>query len=358
MQQMFFELIQIALGNREKFTQIPSEKEWQGLFDVAIKQSLAGFLLEGVQKVLEKNEGQRPQALLEWISLYIQTETTNKNQNLKSKELYERFKEGGFESCILKGQGVSRLYPKPEVRQAGDIDIWVDSGCDIVVGWMRSQSVDVTIIDYVNCHAAFYSDVEVEVHFRPTYFFNPFNNRKLQNWIVANKEEQMHHFDAEVGFAYPSIGFNLVFSLIHIYRHVFSEGIGLRQLMDYYFILTHSTQQEREAAYKTLQSFGIGKFVGVVMYVMRRVFAIDETYLLCEPNNIEGEFLLNEIMRGGNFGHFDDRNEFVDSSHRFRRGINNVKRNFRFLTQYPSEVLWMPAWKVWHWCWRKRKGYL
>lgn len=362
----FFDLIKISIGKEDVFLDISSDKEWVMLFVMAEKQSLTGALLIGLEKLPAV---QRPPQglLLEWIGAQQIVASTNKNQDRRSKELYEWFKEKGFDSCIIKGQGVARLYPQPVLRQAGDIDIWVGGLTDAtdismlrdhVIGMMRDKDIEVSVVDYVNCHAAFFEDVEVEVHFRPTYFFNPFNNRKLQNWIVANKDEQMHHFDAEVGFAYPSIGFNLVFSLIHIYRHVFSEGIGLRQLMDYYFILTHSTQQEREAAYKTLQSFGIGKFVGVVMYVMRRVFAIDKTYLLCEPNNIEGEFLLNEIMRGGNFGHFDDRNGFVDSSHRFRRGINNVKRNFRFLTQYPSEVLWMPAWKVWHWCWRKRKGYL
>ena len=355
--EAFFELIQITVGTRDGFSRVPSAKVWAAIFDTVEKQSLVGVLLVGMEKLpAEQRPPQR--LLLEWIGIQQIAVSTNYNQDRRSKELYEWFKEKGFDNCIIKGQGVARLYPQPELRQAGDIDIWVNADRNDVVGKMLSEGIDVSVIDYVNCHAAFFDDVEVEVHFRPSYFFNPFANKMLQKWIQENKPIQMTSFDDAVGFCYPTISFNLVFSLIHIYRHVFSEGIGLRQLMDYYYILTHSTQQEREAAYKTLLSFGIGKFVGVVMYVMRRVFAIDETYLLCEPNNIEGEFLLNEIMRGGNFGHFDDRNEFVDDSHRFKRGINNVKRNFRFQTQYPSEVLWMPAWKVWHWCWRKRKGYL
>jgi len=358
--QNFFLILQLAVGKHIKNTIHINENEWHSIYDIATKQSLVGVMMEGIQRLSEIDNNQKPPLplLYEWIGIAEHVKSQNKLMDERSAMLTRMLTSWGYDSCILKGQGVARLYPKPELRQSGDIDIWVIGSRDDVVRVLKEHSIDLSYIDYVNCHAGFFTDTEVEAHFKPTWMYNPCTDRKVQKWIETKKAAQMSNFDKEVKFSYPTIEFNLVFSLIHIYRHVFQEGIGLRQLMDYYFILTHSTQQEREAAYKTLQSFGIGKFVGVVMYVMKRGFAIDETYLLCEPNNIEGEFLLNEIMRGGNFGHFDDRNEFVDSSHGFRRGINNVKRNFRFLTQYPSEVLWMPAWKVWHWCWRKRKGYL
>ena len=168
----------------------------------------------------------------------------------------------------------------------------------------------------------------------------------------------MREYDSEVGFGYPTVSFNLVFSLIHIYRHVFQEGIGLRQLTDYYFILTHSTSAEQEGAFATLKSFGLGKFAATIMHIMQRVFDIDRELLLCEPNSAEGEFLLEEILHGGNFGQYDDRFKRISDEHRWRRGIENLKRNMLFFRHYPNEVVWIPAWKVWHWCWRKWKGYL
>lgn len=324
---------------------------------MADKQSLTGVLLHGLDRLLAAQRP--PQGLLfEWIGAQQFVISVNKNQDNRSKALYEWFNAKDYRCCIIKGQGVARLYPQPELRQAGDIDIWVNAERDDVVGKMLSEGIDVSEIDYVNSHAAFFDDVEVEVHFRPSYFFNPFANRRLQKWIQENQSVQMSNFDDEVGFCYPTIAFNLVFSLIHIYRHVFSEGIGLRQLMDYYYILTHSSNEERVNAYATLCSFGMQRFVVAVMYVLRIVFNLDETLLLCEPNKDEGEFLLSEIMRGGNFGHYDDRNTNVFEEKRFMRGFNNFKRNMRFLRRYPSEVIWMPLWKTWHYCWRKWKGYL
>lgn len=355
--EAFFELIQISVGTRDGFSKVPSAKVWVAIFDMAEKQSLTGVLLAGLEKLTA--EQRPPQGLLlEWIGVQQIVASTNNNQNRRSKELYEWFKEKGFDNCIIKGQGVARLYPQPELRQAGDIDIWVDADRDDVVGKMRSESIAISVIDYVNCHAAFFDDVEVEVHFRPSYFFNPFANRRLQRWIQKNKSVQMASFDDKIGFCYPTIAFNLVFSLIHIYRHVFSEGIGLRQLMDYYYILSHSTEEERKEAYDTLCSFGLKRFVATVMYVMRRVFNIETSLLLCQPNQKEGEYLLAEILRGGNFGQYDDRNKHLPSENCMKRGVENVKRNLRFLKHYPSEVMWSPAFKLWHWCWRKNKGYI
>ena len=356
----FFYLIQLAVGKCPVEIIPIDEKEWEVIYEMAVRQSLVGVIFEGVQILTESYPEQKPplNLLLEWIGQTEQIKSRNKQMDNRSAMLKRMFESKGYDSCILKGQGAARLYHVPEVRQPGDIDIWVDGKRDEIIRKLKNGFIELSYIDYVNCHAAFFTDAEVEVHFRPTWMYNPITNRKVQKWIQKNKEAQMKEYNCEVGFGYPTVSFNLVFSLIHIYRHVFQEGIGLRQLMDYYFILTHSTSAEREEAFKTLKSFGLGKFTAVIMYIMQQVFDIDRKLLLCEPISAAGRFLLEEILRGGNFGHFDDRNIFVSTDKRFKRGLYNVKRNFRYLKSYPTEVMWMPMWKVWHWGWRKYKGYL
>ena len=305
--EKFFYLLQLAVGKHPADFISIGKNEWEEIYETAIKQSLVGVVLEGVQKLTDRWPEQKPpvELLLEWIGQTEQIKAENKQMDERSAMLKRMFEGNGYESCILKGQGVARLYPKPEVRQPGDIDIWVDGKRDDIIKLLKDGIIGVSYIDYVNCHASYFTDAEVEVHFRPTWMYNPITNRKVQKWIQKNKDAQMDNYDNEVKFCYPTIEFNLVFSLIHIYRHVFQEGIGLRQLMDYYYILTHSTSEERTNAYATLCSFGMKRFVGAVMYVLRIVFDIDETLLLCESNNKEGDFLLDEIMRGGNFGKYD-----------------------------------------------------
>lgn len=358
--EKFFYLLQLAVGKHPIDSISIEEKEWEKIYETAIKQSLVGVVLEGVQKLIDRWPEQKPpvEFLLEWIGQTEQIKAENKQMDERSAMLKRMFESKGYGNCILKGQGVARLYPKPEVRQPGDIDIWVDGKRDDIVKRLKNDFIGVTYVDYVNCHASYFTDAEVEVHFRPTWMYNPITNWKVQKWIQDNKDAQMKAYDNEVGFGYPTISFNLVFSLIHIYRHIFQEGIGLRQLTDYYFILTHSNNEKRVNAYATLCSFGMKRFVGAVMYVLRIVFDIDETLLLCESNNKEGDFLLDEIMRGGNFGKYDDRNKAIPVDSKIQHGLFNIKRNLRYFKHYPSEVLWMPLWRVWHWGWRKWKGYL
>lgn len=356
----FFYLLQLAIGKQRHETITLDNEEWSLIFELAVKQSLVGMILEGAQRLSEKEISQKPPLpiLYEWIGQNEQIRQQNYKIDKQCEQLSSWFKQNGFSNCIIKGQGVARLYPKPDSRQPGDIDIWVDGNRDKVVKLMRSNFIGVKYVDYVNCHAAFFTDTEVEVHFRPTWFYNPFVNRKVQKWIHENQSAQLEHFDEKKDFSYPTIEFNLVFSLIHIYRHVFQEGIGLRQLTDYYFILTHSTESERKKALAVMKSFGIGKFVSAVMYVMRHVYGMDSRMLMCESNDKQGKMLLNEILRGGNFGHYDDRIAYVDIQQRWKRGWENFKRNMRFVKDYPSEVTWMPLWRAWHYFWRMSKGYL
>ena len=54
------------------------------------------------------------------------------------------------------------------------------------------------------------------------------------------KEEQFSHrvmLGEQGEIAIPTVEFNLIFQLTHIFSHLMNEGIGLRQLVDYYFVI-------------------------------------------------------------------------------------------------------------------------
>ena len=296
--------------------------------------------------------------LYEWIGLQQHTVAHNKLQNQRTKELCEFFKEHGYRSCVLKGQGTALYYDHPEYRQCGDIDIWVDGDRDEILRFAKSKNYHVGHIDIKHSDIDFFKDVPVEVHFMPSWMYNPSTNKKLQKFFEEQSEKQFGNIDAKVGFTHTTIEFDLVFSIVHIYRHIFSEDIGLRQLMDYYYILTHSAIEQRTQAFDVLVSLKMGAFVGGIMWILKECFGMKEDYLLCVANKRHGEYLLSEIMTAGNFGQYDDRMLRIDKNKKFRRGFVQLKRNLRFVSYYPSEVLWSPFWKLWHWGWRKQKGYL
>ena len=357
---LFFNLIQIAIGSKDGFDKAPSDKEWSKLFELACKQSLVSIALEGVNRLVESGQSQKPPVdiLLEWIGIQQQTIVENKNQNKRTKDLCEIFKKAGFQSCVLKGQGTALYYEHPEYRQCGDIDIWVNGDRDEILNFARKNSYYIGHIDIKHSDIDFFEDEPVEVHFLPSWMYNPSTNKKLQRFFAKQSERQFGNYDADAGFTHTTVEFDLVFSIVHIYRHIFSEGIGLRQLMDYYYILMHSSDEQRKDAFDVLKSLKMAKFVGGIMWILRECFDMKEEYVLCAVNERHGKYLLSEILTAGNFGQYDDRMLRIDKEKRFERGFVQLKRNLRFVGYYPSEVLWSPFWKFWHWCWRKKKGYL
>lgn len=356
--KLFFELIQISLGNKEEFERMPNELEWQKLFDLAFKQSLASILLIGLDKVLSQPGVAKPKVLFEWIGIQQATETQNKLQNKRCKELSDIFKSEGYRSTVLKGQGTALYFDKPEYRQCGDIDIWVEGNRDGILDLAHSQGLHIGHVDIKHSDIDFFEDVPVEVHFLPSWMYCPTTNKRLQKFFATKAEKQFANIGEKFGFAHTTIDFDLVYSMVHIYRHIFSEGIGLRQLVDYYYILQRSTEEQREEAFDVLCQLKMKSFVGGIMWILMECFGMNIKYSLCPTNERHGRFLLSEIMTAGSFGHFDDRTKQVSKDKKFERGFVQLGRNLRFVSYYPSEVLWSPFWKLWHWWWRKEKGYL
>ena len=78
------------------------------------------------------------------------------------------------------------------------------------------------------------------MHYRPSFLLCFWHNRKLQKYYERVKEELFSHrvmLGEQGEIAIPTVEFNLIFQLTHIFSHLMNEGIGLRQLLDYYFVI-------------------------------------------------------------------------------------------------------------------------
>ena len=143
----------------------------------------------------------------------------------------------------------------------------------------------------------------------------------------------------------------MFYILLHIYRHFLYEGVGMRQLLDYYFVLLHTERTDNTVVIKALKQFGMWKFARGMMWVMQEVFGLENKYLICEPLESEGRFILSEVMAGGNFGHHDER--LLSDKKGKRQTVRKiVKHNTHLLRHYPTDVIWPPIWFVWHKCWK------
>ena len=156
----------------------------------------------------------------------------------------------------------------------------------------------------------------------------------------------------------PSLAFDRVFIMLHAYQHLCGHGVGLRQVMDYYYILKQGfTEAERQDTVRWIKKLGMGKFCAGLMWLLQKKFGLDNQYLLMEPNEKEGMFILNEIMHTGNMGHSETRNWGLTKTP-LSRFFFNLHRDVYLATHYPHEALWQPFFSLWLYAWRFSKGLL
>ena len=352
---LFQELILISLGKRDCFSRKLTDKDWTSIYTEAQRQSLAGVLLTGVERVIASGEN-KPNFLMQWIAQTLTLENRNRQLDARCKDITDIFNGIGLRSCVLKGQGVALLYPNPLRRQCGDIDLWVEGSRDDIYKTLKTRwKVGETFIHHTEVE--FFKDTPTEIHFIPSFTYSPFLYRKYKKFFKKLANRQFDNYNKSVGFACPTSDFNAVYSLMHIFHHVLHEGIGLRQLLDYYYILQSLEKKQKTQVFENMQQLGLAKFAAAVMYVEQQMFGLEYDYLLCEPNERLGRLLLSEIEKSGNFGQYDERNLHMNRKSRACVYLHSVERNFVFFKFAPSEVLWAPIWKPCHFVWRKLKGY-
>ena len=238
-QKIFFDFLRFSIGSVKEIPGSLKEADWKELYAIAKKQCLVGVLFDGIKKLPAEYVGIEKELLLQWMAESQMLEKANVRLNDAAIQVSEWFLKKGFRTCILKGQGNALMYPNPYSRTPGDIDIWVEGGDKRVISFVRSISPHEKAC-YHHIEFPSYKGVEVEVHYRPSFLLCFWHNRKLQKYYERVKEEQFSHrvmLGEQGEVAIPTVEFNLIFQLTHIYAHLMNEGIGLRQLVDYYYVL-------------------------------------------------------------------------------------------------------------------------
>lgn len=361
--QPLFQLLRVALGHADRLEEAWPTTQWEQLLSQAKQQTLVGVLMEGVKR-LPVSQQPETETMFAWLAAAERTKQSNRRLNQAVVKLTERLEQHGIKSILLKGQGVGLSYPDPLTRTPGDIDLWMEGGRDKIVAYIRRFFPHEAVV-YHHMDFPVFKKLSVEAHFTPSWMYSPLTNRRLQQWFASQWATEVNHRQAlpegagSVRVSTPQ--FNSVFIAVHIYRHLLDEGVGLRQVLDYYYVLTNPalTPSDRHAAAATLKSLGMTSFVRALMWVLQTYFGLKERDMLFTASEKEGRFLLEEIILAGNFGKYDTRfaHEEPGDGH-WQRFVRKQRRSLHFLSHYPSEVLWHPVFRVWQFLWRWSKGYL
>ena len=446
--------------------------DWDACYQFAKRQTLVGVLFDGIQRLPKELAPARP-LLLRWLSDSESIRRRNMRMDRASAYIYNKVCAAGFRCCILKGQGNALLYPHPSSRTPGDVDVWVMANREELrhIALSLTEGDGSSLQESLNHIGLTVHGVSVELHSTPALLNSPLHNSRLQKWLKRNADLQCSNRIAlpnnagEV--AVPTLSFNIIYQLCHLFHHCFYEGVGLRQIVDYYFVLmntdfsgntdeasgntdgvsgntdegclflntdftdftdkvsgntdedgvlsntdftdntdriggnaesdgslmntdctdfTDSSSGDFEgdgcllntdcadfldsssgglgevdsggalvALQEELKWLGLWEFAGAVMYVLREVMGLDEKRMICAPDERRGRLLLEEIMAGGNFGHYDTRNHFGQGA--LWHNIQRFRRDWRMLRFYPSEALSEPLFRACHFLWRWKQKH-
>lgn len=340
MYKLLFEFLRRAAGaeaSADYASVSLSHDEWNKIYDEAKRQSVLDVVFTVVHK-LPKEELPPRQLLLCWAAHAEATKDMNKRINQEAARLTEIFSKEGRRTAVLKGAANAKLYPEPLSRQCGDIDFWIEGGHKSVEKLLLDlKLLQEPEISGSRHHIQLPENVDgvvIEVHYKPASGI-PFKDGAFQKFL---NDELIKAELVPEGFYAPSIKFALVMQLAHLQHHFYCGGLGLRQYMDYFILLQHSSERDRSEVSAVMKSLYMNKACGAVMWLLGEVFGLKREMMLCAPDEWRGKKLLKLAMDGGNFG------KHTNKSYRrnvFARWFNDRLRMLQWLPFDPVNVIFL-----------------
>ena len=357
-----FLFLKYCLGKKVDMSMVVANLDWRQLYTFASNQAIIGFCFNGINRLgqefpdeLKKNLIGRD-LLMTWMGAAQQIHRHNMKVNMVASKLFSMLREDGLRCCVLKGQGNALMYPNPYSRTPGDIDVWINASRERIMEYAQKKFELGDDIRLQHLETSL-DGVPVELHFFPCSMNNILYHVRLQKWFRRNADLQCSNVvglpDGAGDIAIPTSPFNVVYQLCHLYHHFFDEGIGMRQIIDYYYVVNNDELLViRDTLQRKLKHLGLWKFAGAVMYVLKEVLGLSEEKMIVPMDEKRGKLLLAEILEGGNFGrHFTKYGHFTKQG-MAKKYFLKIWRNMHFVRFYPAEALSEPIFRTWHFFWR------
>ena len=324
-----------------------SGSEWDKLHSLCLNHLVVAVAYRAICRL--PKEQRPPMGLLfQWASEAETVKGHNQLLNAEAARLTELFSAKGRKSAVLKGAANARLYPDPFMRHAGDIDLWVEGGKKSVTDLVREMDFELDEKEQSSHHIHLLNaaKVAVEIHYKPSSGpLNPFANARLQRYL---EREILNTERVPEGFSVPSIKFALVMQMSHLQRHFIGGGIGLKQFVDYFILLQHSTAEDRREVASRLSRFGLKHMSGAIMWILGEVLGLEPDKMLVAPDAKLGKKMLAMVYEGGNFGYtlVDVKGERCMNF--IVRWLLNRWKTIRLTPFSPTEVFWheVDYWKT------------
>lgn len=311
----YIEFLRFSLDPKD--TQVPNlvDYDWEGLLHFSRAMRIAGVVWQGIEKLGKNNpDGPSVEVLQTWKEVVEGIRNYSHSADGTTRVIYQNIRQHGFRAVILKGQGTAMNYPDWSLRMPGDIDVWLqkEGMADFQTASERRHNIEEirkycekftnnVSVDSTHVAKQIVGEILVDIHHRPTNFKNPFYNARMQKYFRSQAPRQFGnivHLPNGAIFGKPTNDFCMVYQICHIFKSIKDIGLGLRRLIDYYYLLRVSTREEREKAASVLKKLGMKKLAQAVVWIEIEKFGLDPQYVVLPPDERRGKILYDIIRRG------------------------------------------------------------
>ena len=308
-EEVFFSLMRSALWGSE--VEIPEGfADWSSVVRTAKIQSALGLVSE-VALSDARISAALPADLKSKIKTFLMTNMmTHGRLNSVLVKVVSELSAAGIDSVLLKGQGVAQYYPKPELRQCGDIDLYIGlkryADTYDVVKPLATKIDDRKALEVGKHYDFFVGNVAVEMHRYSDRYPTAKLDRIYQEVSLKGLEENLvplmfgtHQVNT------PSDEYNAFYIFSHLFHHFLINGLGARQLCDWMLFLRargqHIDMQSLKTTLKRLDMLKPWQAFGCVLV---KYFGMPaETFPFYDPaQEHKAEKIVKRLLDEGNFG--------------------------------------------------------
>ena len=332
-------------------------EEWRAMADLAVKQSVAGVFFDGIQHlyrtygdVLPKEDWAR-EIKGRLFGITMQLEQRNRKQVAVMNKVGSFLKRHGCQMMVMKGQACATMYPNPLHRSIGDIDCYLYN--DYEKGNELIRQTGVHVDDSWYKHSEFC--IEGETFENHQYFVTTRGGKRYKRLDAVLKKEassnlplkgeanqldsKSNPFGETLGGAvhYPPVMFNALFLTYHACIHFVSEGLRLKQVLDWVmFVKVHQEEVDWKALHGMCKEFKLDRFLNVMNAIAVEVFGVEKkaTEMVCESPYVEK--VMNSIL-------YDDDYIFNTTEgnwqQRFHIVCNMIKYRWKYRDIYQQSIV-------------------
>ena len=315
-----------ALRNR-------SQQEWEQLTDWAIAHGVAGIFFDGIQGIYytygnplpDTPWGQRIKNKL--LSIALQLEQRNRRQVAAMAKMGDYLKKHNCRMMVMKGQACAMRYPNPAHRSVGDIDFYLLG--DYAKGNEAIRQLGVHVDDSWYKHSEF--SIEGEAFENHQYFVATRGGKhykELNNLLCKIvKETQMEHFpNSEV--LLPPLMFDALFLTCHAYAHFVSEGLRLKQVLDWVTLLQqHQQDVDWGNLHRICEKLKLNRFLEVMNTIAIKKFGVEKCVDAMRCDSPFVEKVMDSIM-------FDDDYIFSKGEGKWTQRFHIVSNMMKYRWKY------------------------